>query len=107
MKVMSEQHTPIEWWIDDDNCVAMGHGDDYKTIAEVIEVKYIDLIAAAPTTACQRDELLLMVESLIEVIVEDWGWRERLRRLKRAQALFLSVTSDIADSAISEEEPNQ
>ncbi len=51
------KHTPGPWWVDDDSCVASGHGDDYKTVAEVFRNDGIDtatrkanadLIAAAP-----------------------------------------------------------
>ena len=53
----------------------------------------IDQKTGLPEITAERDrlrtekgELLKELESLIEAIVEDWGWRERLRRLKRAEA---------------------
>lgn len=30
------KHTPGPWWIDEDNCIAAGGGDDYTTICEVL-----------------------------------------------------------------------
>ena len=95
---MSKQHTPREWLWDVMPC-ELRLNDDKGTVLFRCDPNYEPdervktIIAATPKTAAERYELLLMVESLIEVIVEDWGWRERLRRLNRAKALLLSVTT--------------
>ena len=39
------QQTPGPAWVDDDNCVATGGGDDYRTIAEVFRPNRRDLIS--------------------------------------------------------------
>lgn len=31
-----------KYWIDDDGCIAYGHGDDYITVAEIIEPEHIE-----------------------------------------------------------------
>ena len=48
-------HTAEKWWIDDDGFIASGRGDDYKTLAQIIDTgsngennANAALIAAAP-----------------------------------------------------------
>ena len=44
---MSEK---LEYWLDDDGCIACGTGDDYETIAELLttDTKHAFLLTAAP-----------------------------------------------------------
>lgn len=84
---MSEKakHTPGPWWIDDDGCIASGHGDDYVTVADpwcmptkdaALEVEAnARLIAAAPETlstlgklaaSYDRDDAALLMEAIGE-----------------------------------------
>lgn len=27
---------PLDWWVDEEGCVASGHGDDYRTVTDAI-----------------------------------------------------------------------
>jgi len=62
-------HTAEKWWIDDDGFIASGRGDDYKTLAQIIDTgsngennANAALIAAAPELYEACRELLLASE---------------------------------------------
>lgn len=92
MNTNNTKHTPGPWWVDDNGCVAAGHGDTYETIAIMHDWQgdsereaNARLIAAAP-------ELLEALRAVLDEIDENECGQSLSVRIGKARAAIAKAT---------------